>query len=612
MGWLARLRERSRATAAAVRARPTTVWLYAGWFAATASLGEIAYWTYTKEISKYRVLGWEFMWRIPIGNLLIFGAVAIVFAIAWRSRRDARRGLVFVCVLLLACAWLPLLIKGLYYTALLLLSAGAAAQAARLAVRYAHPLHRLIALTAAVVWLAVVGLAGAFAYAPVRAERQALAALPPAPVAAPNIVLIVLDTVRAKSLSLYGYGRPTSPNLDRFASRGLVFTQAFSTSPWTLPSHGSMFTGRFPHELSGGFGTPIDATYPTIAEVLAARGYLTAGFVANTWYASSAFGLARGFQHYEDETTSPIRAFMNTSIGNELFKAAKIVDRFSTHENFGRKSAERVNRTFLGWLERQDGRRPFFAFLNYCDAHAPYAPPRPFAVQFRPAVPRGNVGSRALDAWSPAEVRELNDAYDSAIAYLDAQLGALFDALERRGTLRNTIVVVTGDHGEQFGEHNLVEHVSSLYTPLLHVPLVVVTPGSATAGLRTDRLVSLRAIATTILSFAGIRDPRFPGSPLPQPGDDGGPAADAALLAEVERASDTYPSWYPARKGRMKSVLADGWQYIRNYGDGREELYDLRTDPEELHDLSASDPARLEGMRAQLEILLKDAARGGR
>ncbi len=116
----------------------------------------------------------------------------------------------------------------------------------------------------------------------------------------PNVLLITLDTVRAANLSLYGYSRQTTPNLDRFAKRGVVFDKAFATAPWTLPSHASLFTGRWPHELSTDYTVPLDGTHPTLAEYLSRQGYRTAGFVANLGYCSFGTGLARGFEHYED------------------------------------------------------------------------------------------------------------------------------------------------------------------------------------------------------------------------------------------------------------------------------------------------------------------------
>jgi arylsulfatase A-like enzyme len=201
----------------------------------------------------------------------------------------------------------------------------------------------------------------------------------------------------------------------------------------------------------------------------------------------------------------------------------------------------------------------------------------------------------------------LRDAYESAISYLDDRLGRLFDELDRQGVTRDTVIIVTSDHGEQFGEHNLVEHVNSLYLSLLHVPLLIVDPETMPAGTRTRAWVSLRDLPATILDLAGLTDPvGFPGESLRRVVRDRESPGDV-LLAEVQRATNAYPDWYPARRGAMKSVLFDGWQYIRNYGDGGEELYDLRADPSGLRDLAPTLAGRLDEYRGLLARVLGQA-----
>jgi arylsulfatase A-like enzyme len=597
---LQRSKRESPAILQALGRRPSSYVFALAWFASVTALGEIAYLTYSKEITGYKVIGFEFMYLVPWGYLLLHGAL-MLFVL--RPGVASFRTAMFLAAFVMFAALVPIAIKGLYYWALLVLAAGAAVQLTRIVSSYAsvaYPLIRRTALPAAAIALL---MAVMFASWPIIAEQRALNQLPPAQSTSPNIVLIVLDTVRASSLSLYGYHRKTSPRLEQFAKRAVTFERAYSTSPWTLPSHGSMFTGRLPHELSGRFGKPIDARYPTVAEVLGRHGYLTAGFVANTWYGGAEFGLARGFQHYEDDRSSTTTALMSTSVGRDFLKATGLKERWATHENFGRKSAEYIGSSFGDWLDRRDANRPFFAFLNFCDAHAPYASPKPFATRFSAKGARGDVWARRLDGWSEAEIRDFNDAYDGAIAYIDEHVGRIIAALAARRALRNTVIIVTSDHGEQFGEHNLVEHVNSLYLPLLHVPLVIAAP-QGPAGLRVTTPVSLRDLAASILDFAGVRDATvFPGAPLlPHDGPQRG-GAEPVLLAEVERASEAYPESYPARKGRMKSVLSPDWQYIRNFGDGREELYHLPSDPETMRNLSMTFPDRLQEYRGHLARL---------
>ena len=137
----------------------------------------------------------------------------------------------------------------------------------------------------------------------------------------PNVLLIVLDTVRADRLSLYGYRRPTSPTLERLAKRGIRFDEARATAPWTLPSHASMFTGRWPHELDVNWHTPLGTKFPTLAEYLGSRGYATAGFVANVHYCSYEFGLDRGFTHYEDYVLEPMTPLRMCYLGDLALKA---------------------------------------------------------------------------------------------------------------------------------------------------------------------------------------------------------------------------------------------------------------------------------------------------
>ena len=607
--FLARSRAESPAVLTHIRQRPRLVLLHCLWVLSLVPLAEIAYWTYTKEITHYRVLGFDYMWKLPIGYSLIFLPIAAVLYGLARFRQAATLpAIVFTGAFVGITGALPLVWKGLHYWAVLLLAAGAAVQISRLSERHAHLWHLVARRTVLFTTLFVAGLAIGFSAWPYWQERRTVAALPAASPSAPNIILIVLDTVRAKSLSLYGYGRRTSPNLDQFAARGVVFERALSTSPWTLPSHASMFTGRFPHELSASWATPLDATHPTVAEILSGRGYLTAGFSANVGYAGAAFGVGRGFAHFEDKPTTAYLSVAETSFGSQFIRATKLQDRFGTHDNLGRKSAERISADFLRWFSGQERSRPFFAFLNYYDAHAPYLPPAEFARKFSSTRARSNPWSRALDAWSPEDVKAFNDAYDGAIAYLDDQLGRLFSALEARKVLDNTVLIITSDHGEHFGEHKLLDHSASLYMPLLHVPLAVIYPSRLSAR-RVTTPVSLRDMAATILDFSGSGvPPAIPGQSLLSLMTNADQQAPAALLAETERSSDGYPNWYPGRRGRLASVFERDVHYILNYGTKQEELFRLGPNLDELADVSTTEPALLEAFRQQLQKMQSPGA----
>ncbi|HEU4565395.1 MAG TPA: sulfatase, partial [Gemmatimonadaceae bacterium] len=406
----------------------------------------------------------------------------------------------------------------------------------------------------------------------------------------------ILDTVRAASLSLYGYAQPTTPKLARWAARGVVFEQAMAPAPWTLPSHGTLFTGRWPHELSAGWLTPLDGRWPTLAERFAARGYRTAGFVANHFYTTHESGLERGFLRYEDFRHSLPQLVLSSAIGQTVVAMHDAASAVGSRRDIpaaawhalrppperlaDRKAAPVVREEFEEWLEEQPTDRPFFAFLNYFDAHKPYEAP----AEFRRRIT------------GPGESRR---AYDASIAYLDDEVSRLLGDLARSGELRNTLVVITSDHGELFGAHGLTGHGNSLYLPLLRVPLVMMMPSRVPAGVRVDTAVTLRDLAATIVDLAGLGgSPPVPGKSLARFW--GGTASDAApspLLSEVEKGINTPPE-HPVSRGDMRSLITMPWHYIRN-GDGREELYDIVSDPAERRDLSGSEDARAALLRSR-------------
>jgi len=407
-------------------------------------------------------------------------------------------------------------------------------------------------------------------------ERQALAALPPVSGRPPNVLLLVLDTVRAFNLSTYGYLRPTSPTLTRLAARGARFDQAISTAPWTLPSHAGIFTGRWHHELSTNWETGLDRRYPTVAEALSAAGYASAGFIANTIYCGRDFGLDRGFSHYEDLPLTPAQIFRASKLGMQLADHTPLGRLVGPGQwQFGRKTATGLVDDVLAWQQRE-GERPFFVFVNFFDAHEHYYAPGSYDSLFIDPDPRGNVSSR----------RPIAD-YDRAIRYIDTEIGRLLDSLEARGVLEHTLVIVTADHGEEFDEHGILDHGNSLYAAALRVPLVLALPGT-TPAVVLPQTVSLRDLPRTLLDLTGAGDPTpFPGQSLARfwrtpglPGD--------SVLAEVRHARNQ-PEGYPISHGDMRSALADSGHLIVR-GDGRPELYDFQRDSFELRD-RVSDPA---------------------
>jgi arylsulfatase A-like enzyme len=422
--------------------------------------------------------------------------------------------------------------------------------------------------------------------------------LPAATGSSPNVLLLVLDTVAALRLSLYGYPQANTPHLEEWARRGVRFDRAMSTAPWTLPSHSSILTGRWPHELNADWLDPLDGTYPTLAEVLGSRGYASAGFVANS-YCSRAFGLHRGFQHYEDFPATPAQILFSSALGRLLVPSYRV--RF--HKVVRR--ADAINGELLHWLDHRPENRPFFAFLNYMDAHDPYEPPPPFDGQFSdPASMRLVHGLRhdRVIGWTPAEAQAAQGAYSGALAYLDSRLSALFTELDRRGLLANTIVIVTADHGEEFGEHGVFYHGNSLYQTVARVPLIINWNGHLPAGRTVNAPVSLRDLAATVMDLTGAESAQpFPGRSLGRFWNQERPAVPGTdtLLMKVSY-SPRLPRGTPVSRGTMQAVQLGGYRLIVN-GDGVEELYDF-DDSLEQHDLS-KDPAladTLAALRASL------------
>jgi arylsulfatase A-like enzyme len=409
----------------------------------------------------------------------------------------------------------------------------------------------------------------------------------------PNILLLVLDTVRAWDIGWMGYWRPTTPRLGEWVRRGVVFDRMLSTSPWTVPSHATMFTGLLPGEFTASWTTRLDGARTTVGEVLRERGYATAGFVGNYRYAGSASGLDRGFDRYVDYPVNLEQVLRSGQISVRALSLPGVAEWMGSRRLIhGGAYGEKVNQDFLEWVgTRRD--RPFFAFLNYFDAHAPYLPPAPWDSLFL----RGQDRERATGYWSrigqlygfpyfpQPYLEETKDAYNGSIAYLDFQIDSLLTVLGQRGLLENTVVIITSDHGEHFGEHGLIQHGSSLYLQLLHVPFAVIGRGLP-AGTRVGDIASLQNLPATILELAGGPDSRIPGRSLMAYARQPDLVRRDSLYAAVEYHS-LLPKWppnQPVLRGDMRTVILDSLQLIVN-GDGVQEFYQLGRDPWQVQNL---------------------------
>ncbi|MDX1396053.1 MAG: sulfatase-like hydrolase/transferase [Gemmatimonadota bacterium] len=538
----------------------------------------------------------DFIWMTPVAAILVFATATVLLlsvraiGLRWSWRQ------VTAWYLFFAIAGPILAYPRLHFVPSAILAIGLAAQGGRVLDR--EWLRQLVRRAAPACAVLVALAAAAIAISRVTGERRALAAIGEAPADAPNVLLIILDTVRAQSMSLYGYGLPTTPALERLARESVVFDRALATSSWTLPSHGTLFTGRFDHEMDADLVTPLGPEHPTLAERLSAQGYETAGFTSNLLYTTWENGVDRGFARYEDYPLS-----LATTLRSSLISRLFVVNGrrlLGHHDVLGRKRAAEVGGSFQTWLDgraRAGREAPFFAFLNYYDAHAPYIVADSIAARFGPVRTDAPVQDPGEQEWSPSRIDAARAAYEGTLVELDRHLAALLEDLDRRGVLDNTVVAITSDHGEHFGEHGRLGHGRGLYIQTLHVPLLIRLPGASRGGTRVAEPVSLADLATTLEGLATRRRTlpgrslaRFWGAPAPT-------GRMTPLLAEI-RPGIRPPPTSPLRFGAMVSIVDSGFHYIRR-GDGAEEVFDFIADPTGTTDISAT--------RADLVARLRDA-----
>jgi arylsulfatase A-like enzyme len=325
------------------------------------------------------------------------------------------------------------------------------------------------------------------------------------PPAVPNLVLIAVDTLRADHMGIYGYARPTSPIMDRLGETGTTFTQAFAPSSWTKPSIGSLFTSRLPSEHGAtAFARHLDASLPTLAELLRERGYHTLGVAGNFVHLNEETGMNRGFDEWR--TLSRVRE----NVDGEPWEHPD-----GRPIALSAPSAGEVNAEVLAHLPSPAaGAEPLFLYVHYMEPHAEYDPPaglrERFATDPGAHAERSDAGpdylvdlardKRRADA---RERQRLIDLYDAEISAVDSAIGALLAELRERGLMREAVIVIVSDHGEEFDEHGSWFHGISLQTESVHVPLLLHdtrNPG----GVRRDEPVDLLDVPTTLLAFAGV------------------------------------------------------------------------------------------------------------
>jgi len=556
-----------------------------------------------------RAIWFETLWIAPLINLVLITLVGGFFSlIGWIFKRLPIRKIAwFTFILLAVFDWAFIILFGkISFLAIIILAVGISIQVFNsISKRESSTLSKL---QKTIPWLAglTVLLLVAIQGGGWLNEKINTSKLPAARLDTPNVIVIVVDTLRADHLASYGYERDTSPFMDKLAVEGVSFENAVSPSSWTQPTHASMLTGRYTYEHQAET-EPLDGTYPTIGEAMQANGYRTGAFSANTLFFTRRQGHGRGFLHFEDNYQSVPDAFFNSSLYGFLFDFYGLRKALNYEGVPTRVIASDINNAVLDWVDKDN--KPFFIFMNYFDVHDPYTPPEPYRSKYATVPNPGGLINGFMERYSPSltpeQIQSEIDAYDGSITYVDDQIKALFGELDQRGLLENAIVIVTSDHGELLGEHGLLQHSASLYLQEIHVPLIVWGPGYVPSGKTIDTPVTITALPSTILSLIGSSDDPFPGPSLAilmlgddVPADWPNPISE---LAQMVGAAEKNPSTH----GAIKSVVGTEMQYIVHEQFG-EELYNWRTDPQETNNLidESSTKPSLDTFRQYLQGLV--------
>ncbi len=433
-------------------------------------------------------------------------------------------------------------------------------------------------------------------YEALRVDLEALTeAVPPvkAPAEAPNVLLVIVDTLRADHLRTYGYARETAPNLDRLARQGVVFENAISQAPWTAPSVATMLTGMYPsvHGLDGGIvwttnkaragrdlpfavQKVLSPYHLTLAEVLRRNGYRTAGFVSNA-YLNSIFGFTYGFEIYQDQHSD-----------------------YSADPMHAKRRADETNREVFEWLDRNSG-GPFFLLVHYNDCHWPYDPPPGFTNQairdytgtLKPAATAEFLETKGepVEGLSAADLDYIRGLYDGEISYVDSEIGRLLDRVRAEDPERDLAIVVVSDHGEEFLDHGSASHGYTLFDEMIRVPFIIAFPGRFPAG-RVTAQVRMIDLMPTVLDLAGV-------GPVP-------PEVQGTNLGpwlRGEASVDVGPAYTEATyAGEMKSIQAGGHKLIVNFDRPGANLFDLRADPGESKPVTEQSPVLARQLLQQL------------
>jgi tetratricopeptide (TPR) repeat protein len=366
-----------------------------------------------------------------------------------------------------------------------------------------------------------------------------------------NVVLVTIDTLRADRVGCYGYAKAHTPHLDELAKRGVLFQNAVAQVPLTPPSHASMFTGVYPtvHQVRDVGGFSLSASHPTLAKILANKGWATAAFVGSAVLKKS-IGLGQGFEVYEDGIPEPD---VDSAVrGHADRPAGEVVD------------------LAIQWLTHQDGTGPIFLWVHLYDPHAPYQPPSPFREDFQ------------------------QKPYDGEIAYTDSQVGRLLKAVQDKGLLGNAIVSILADHGESLGEHGEFSHGVFLYEATVRIPWIVAGPGIPRAKRIRDQARTIDLLPTVLDLIGGEIPQQCQGVSLV-----------SAFSGQPVKTEHAYlEALFPKINmgwAELRAIRTNKWKYVQA---PRPELYDLETDPNEEENVIQLQPQKANELKAQLQDLL--------
>lgn len=418
----------------------------------------------------------------------------------------------------------------------------------------------------------------------------------------PNIIFIIIDAARRDHFSSYGYWRKTSPFLDDFSKEGVFFENAYSTAPWTVPSHASFFTGLFPCEHKAqNDNLFLDKRIPTLAERMSENGYRTVGFSDNM-YVGTSTGLNRGFQQFFEVW----RKYRQKSKLDTVYLAIKRLVHLT--DRGGGETTELI----IDWIKNRDKNRPFFLFVNYIDVHQVCHPPKRFLekfpeckysylkmIKFMRAYLNGRVKFYTNKIkFTDQDWENFKWIYDASINYIDWNISRIVDCLVKEEIMDNTMLIITSDHGTHFGEHGLLHHEYSVDEILLRVPLFIIFKAKFESK-RVTKNIQLNELFDFILSEAGIekKPSRLMASEDNKPvfAEWGRPKGTIRKLSRLAPKFD----FSKFDKG-LTSIKVGNLKYIRST-DGQHELYDLEKDPGEENNLYATNSEIVKKMEDEFE-----------